>query len=57
MGESGGFPGDPVAKNPIKYAGDAYLIPGPGTKIPHAVEQLSCQPQLESLCATAKDFA
>ena len=31
------FPGDPVVKNPPSNAGDAGLIPGQGTKIPHAV--------------------
>ena len=35
------FPGGPVVKNPPYNAGDAGLIPGQGTKIPHAVEQLS----------------
>ena len=35
------FPGSPVVKNPPYNAGDAGSIPGQGTKIPHAVEQLS----------------
>ena len=35
------FPGGPVVKNPPYNAGDAGLIPGQGTKIPHAVGQLS----------------
>ena len=35
------FPGDPVVKNPPSNAGDAGSIPGWGTKIPHAVGQLS----------------
>ena len=35
------FPGGPVVKNPPSHAGDAGLIPGWGTKIPHAVGQLS----------------
>ena len=35
------FPCGPVVKSPTCNAGDAGLIPGPGTKIPHATEQLS----------------
>ena len=35
------FPGGPVVKNPPSNAGDAGLIPGRGTKIPHAAGQLS----------------
>ena len=35
------FPGDPVAKNLSCNARAAGLIPGWGTKIPHATEQLS----------------
>ena len=35
------FPGGPVVKNPPSNAGDAGSIPGQGTKIPHAKEQLS----------------
>ena len=31
------FPGGPVIKNPSSNAGDAGLIPGQVTKIPHAV--------------------
>ena len=34
------FPGGPVVKNLPSNAGDAGLIPGQGTKIPQAVEQL-----------------
>ena len=34
------FPGGPVVKNPPSNAGDAGLIPGQGTKIPHAAGQL-----------------
>ena len=62
------FPGGPVVKNLPCNARDVGLIPGWGTKIPYAVEQLSpctattecmCSraqaPQLESLCATVKD--
>ena len=34
-------PGGPVVKKPPYNTGDASLIPGWGTKIPHSVEQLS----------------
>ena len=34
------FPHDPVIKNPLFKAEDSDLIPGWGTKIPHAGEQL-----------------
>ena len=34
-------PGDPVDKNLPCNAGDVSSIPGQGTKIPHAMEQLS----------------
>ena len=37
------FPGGPVVKNLPCNAGDASLIPGLGTKIPHAAGQLSLQ--------------
>ena len=37
----GDFPGGPVVKNLPSNAGDVGLISGEGTKIPHAVEQLS----------------
>ena len=37
----GVFPGGPVVKNPSCNAEDASSIPGRGTKIPHAVGQLS----------------
>ena len=37
----GDFPGGPVVKNPPSNAGDMGLIPGQGTKIPHALGQLS----------------
>ena len=36
-----GLPGGPVVENPPCNAGNAGLIPGQGTKIPHAMEQLS----------------
>ena len=35
------LPGGPVVKNPLSYEGDVGSIPGWGTKIPHAVGQLS----------------
>ena len=35
------FPGGPVVENPPANAGDMGSIPGRGTKIPHAVGQLS----------------
>ena len=35
------FPGGPVAKNSPSNTGDGGSIPGRGTKIPHAVGQLS----------------
>ena len=44
------FPDGPVVKNPPSNAGDAGLIPGRGTKIPHAMGQLS-------LCATTREPA
>ena len=44
------FPGGPVVQNPPYNAGDAGLIPGQGTKIPHAAGQLS-------LCATTTELA
>ena len=40
---SQGFPGGPGVKNPPFNAGDVGLVPGQGTKIPHAVELLSPQ--------------
>ena len=35
------FPGDPVVKNLPRNARDSDLIPGQGTKIPHAMELLN----------------
>ena len=37
----GDLPGGPLAKNPPCCAGDRSSIPGPRTKIPHAMKQLS----------------
>ena len=45
-----GFPGSPVVKNPSSNAGDMGLIPGQGTKISYATEQLS-------LCAKTRESA
>ena len=42
-----GFPCHPVVKNPLSNAGDEGLIPGQGTKIPHALGQLT-------LCAATR---
>ena len=39
-----------MVKNPSSNAGDAGLIPGGGTKIPHAVGQIS-------LCTTTTELA
>ena len=36
-------PGGPVVRSPPSSAGDLALIPGRGTKVPHAVGQLSLQ--------------
>ena len=44
------FPGGPVVENPSCNAGDASLIPGWGTKIPHAMEQLSRAATREPVC-------
>ena len=62
------FPGGPVVKNSPSNAGDVGLIPGRGTKIPQAAEQLSlfaattepvrsraCAPQLKSLHAATRE--
>ena len=39
--KTGDFPGGSVVKNPPSNAGETGLIPGWGTKIPHAEGQLS----------------
>ena len=49
------FPGDPVVKNLTCHAGDAGLIPGLDTEIPHAAGQLSlcsasCTAMKEPVC-------
>ena len=45
------FPGGPVVGNPPANAGDVGLIPGPGTKIPHAAEQLGPCATTTEACA------
>ena len=42
----GDFPGGPVAKNLPCSAEDTSLIPGWGTRVLHAAEQLTQVPQL-----------
>ena len=37
----GDFPGGPEVKNMLYKAGDTGSIPGQGTKIPHAIQQLN----------------
>ena len=55
------FAAGPVVKNPPSNAGDMGSVPDQGTKILHAVEQLSAQPtaepepQLESLGVATTD--
>ena len=48
LGASRDFPGGPVVKNLPSNAGDAGLIPGRGSKIPHITEQLN-------LCVTSRE--
>jgi len=48
------FSGGLVVKNPPSNVGDVGLIPGGGTKIPHAVGQLSPHSQQESPRAATK---
>ena len=45
---TGRLPGGLAVKNPPCNAGNSGSIPVQGTQIPHAVEQLSHVPQLES---------
>ena len=48
----GDFSGGPVVKNLHRYARDTGSIPGQGTRIPHAVEQLSsCSGSTEPKCS------
>ena len=48
------FPGGPVVKNLPFNARDAGLIPGRGTKAPHATGQLSPSITMKILCIAAK---
>ena len=49
--EARDFPGGPVVKDPPSSAGDVGSIPGQGTKIPHALGQLSpCTTTTELVC-------
>ena len=48
------FPGGPVVKNPPSKAGDMGSVPGWGTKIVHAVGQISASAQLNSPHAIRK---
>ena len=50
----GDFPGGPVVKNLPSNAGDAGLIPVWGTRIPHAVGQLSLHAATKIPCAATK---
>ena len=49
------FPGGPVVKNTPSNAGDAGSIPGRGTKIPHAMGQLSPSATVtQPVCSAAR---
>ena len=48
------FPGDPAVKNPPSNVGDSGLIPAPGSKIPHALRQLSTREKKKSLCFSGR---
>ena len=49
------FPDDPVVNNLPCNAGQAGLIPGHGTKIPHAVTTEPMQHNSRVLCTERKD--
>ena len=51
----GDFPGGPMVRNPPCSAGEAGSIPGLGTKISHAVEQLRLHARIESAYVTEKE--
>ena len=51
-GKDGNFPGSPVVKNPPSNAGDAGLILGQGSKIPH----VAGQPSLRALEPARHDY-
>lgn len=53
----GDVPGRPVVKNLPCGAGNVRSIPGQGTEIPEAVEQLSPTSRPEGPCATVKHAA
>ena len=44
-----------MARTLPSHAGDVGLIPGWGTKIPHAAKQLRAEPALWSPCAAARE--
>ena len=44
------FPGGPAVKNSLCNTGDMGLISGQGTKIPHAVGQLSLSTTMREAC-------
>ena len=46
-----------MAKNPLSNAGDVGSIPGLGTKIPHAAEELSPHTTTKSPRSATKDPA
>ena len=53
----GDLPGSPVVNNPPCNAGDAGSIPGRGTEIPRAVEQLNPRATARESVHTAQDPA
>ena len=51
MDVPGDLPGGPVVENLPANAEDSGLIPGPGTKIPHAMGQIGpCAAVTEPMC-------
>ena len=52
--EGGCLNGGPVVESPPCNAGDSGSIPGQGTKIPHALEQLNPHAATRELCAEMK---
>ena len=53
-GKRRNFASGPVVKNLPSNAGDVGSIPGLGTKIPHAVGQLSPSTQMKTECSHGK---
>ena len=49
--DGGDFPGGLVVKNPSFNAGDMGLIPGQGTRIPFAMEQLKDSSECKTWCS------